>query len=345
MKGIILGFLTLFTVLSFSGCKLVDDTFSPQTSSGPPKWESFTTSNSGLLSNDVFSVDVDVQSREWFGTNIGVSMLNKNVWTSFSSGTPLGAQQVNAITMGRDGAIWLGTGGGGVFRYSQNDPYKVWIPFGPSSGIPDGWIYSMAVNEYGDIWIGTNGGVGHFVQSIDAPHFTGTWTSYTTDNGLPDDHITTIAVDQNGIVWVGTSQAGLASFDGSNWTADPIFGNNIYRITSIAVDHNNNLWVASWDGLFKYDGSTWTHYDTSNGLPSNVLTCVAAGTNNDVWVGSASDGASLYNGKSWTTFDTQNSGIVYNSINAITVDTYGNVWFATPGGVSAYVYNSQGITN
>ncbi len=341
MKGILLGLMISFTVLSLPGCKLFNDTFGPAKSSGGPKWESFTTSNSGLLSNDVLSVDVDVQSREWFGTNIGASMLNKKIWTSFSSATPLGAKQVNAITMGRDGAIWFGTGGEGVFRYNQNDPYKVWISYGVGAGLPDGWIYSMTVNEYGDIWIGTNGGVGHFVQSISSTQFTGTWTSYTTDDGLPDDHVTAIAVGKNNTIWVGTANSGLATYNGTNWDYTPL-ANGSYRVTAIAVDSKDDKWVSTWNGAFRYDGSGWTQFDTTNGLPSEIVNCVAGGQNNTVWVGT-NDGASMYNGKTWATFNTNNSSIISDAINAITVDTYGNVWFATPNGVS--VYNENGVTN
>jgi hypothetical protein len=34
--------------------------------------------------------------------------------------------------------------------------------------------------------------------------------------------------------------------------------------TSIHIDNNNNKWLTTNEGLFKFDGSTWTHYNSSN---------------------------------------------------------------------------------
>ena len=45
----------------------------------------------------------------------------------------------------------------------------------------------------------------------------------TSNSGLPDNNVNTIAIDASGNKWIGTGDdsfegAGLAEFDGTNWT-------------------------------------------------------------------------------------------------------------------------------
>lgn len=110
----------------------------------------------------------------------------------------------------------------------------------------------------------------------------------------------------------------------------------------VAIDTNNNKWFGTDMGVLKFDGTTWTNYTTTNGLPSDVISCIAVDKNNNVWIGTEGDGVAKFNGTTWAAYSqhSTNNGIdslCDNGIYAIASDLTGNVWFGSKGsGVSKY---------
>jgi hypothetical protein len=93
------------------------------------------------------------------------------------------------------------------------------------------------------------------------------------------------------------------------------------------------------NGLYVYNGSSWTNYTASGGLASDSVNCVSvSGSGSGALVFAGTDaGVSYYNGASWSTWDTTD-GLGGNTINDLFL--YSNLYAATSGGVS--VYNSDG---
>ena len=69
-------------------------------------------------------------------------------------------------------------------------------------------------------------------------------------------------------------------------------------------------------------GSPFEKINTSNGLPTNYIFCVAEDLNNNIWAGS-DKGLLFFNGLNWETFDTDN-GIPGNYVNNILIDKSGD---------------------
>ncbi|PKP22751.1 MAG: hypothetical protein CVU05_02515 [Bacteroidetes bacterium HGW-Bacteroidetes-21] len=91
-----------------------------------------------------------------------------------------------------------------------------------------------------------------------------------------------------------------------------------YR-TGIASDSDNNLWVAfQYKGLAKYDGSSWTLYNTSNSqIPNDTILCLYI-YNNVVYAGTP-HGLISFNGTVWSTA-TMANGLAGSQINGIFAD-------------------------
>jgi len=107
-----------------------------------------------------------------------------------------------------------------------------------------------------------------------------------------------------------------------------------YTAGGVAVDTNNNKWFGTDMGVEKFDGTTWSSFSTSDGLPSDIITCVAVDKNNNIWIGTDGDGVAKYNGTNWTVY-TATDGLCDNGIHYIAGDINGDVWFASAGsGVS-----------
>ncbi len=102
-------------------------------------------------------------------------------------------------------------------------------------------------------------------------------------------------------------------------------------VRGVVYDREGRLWFASPQGVGRYDGA-WTLFTGADGLPYNDFTCVAAGTNGDVWFGTTK-GAIRFDGETWEYRQGQR-WLPNDEVRAIAVDDAGGAWIATAGGVA-----------
>jgi hypothetical protein len=291
------------------------------------EWIVYTTANSGLPENRVYSIAIDGQGNKWIGTLFGgLAKFDDKNWTVFEnskSGERL--IYVHAIAIDREGNKWIGTAGG-LFKFDGVN----WTVYKTSnSGLLSIDVRAIAIDGGGNKWIGTwDGGLTKF-DGVN-------WTSYDTSNsGLPSDDVLAIAIDEKGIIWIGTNK-GLVKFDGKNWTIynESNSGLPSNGVWAIATDGKGNIWIGTYsEGLAKFDGVNWTVYNTSNsGLPSNYIRALAIDEKGNIWIGTASQGLVKFDGKNWTVYKRSNSGLPDNNVTAIAIDGRGNKWIATGAG-------------
>lgn len=120
----------------------------------------------------------------------------------------------------------------------------------------------------------------------------------------------------------------------------------------IMQDKAGNLWFGTSDnGLYKYDGKSFSQFNVSDGLNSNEVTCLLEDRDGRIWIGTKA-GLCLYDGKEFTEIKIalqknlppnknphfQNHW-VYNMLQSKS----GKLWFVTIDGV--YVYNGKSFTH
>ena len=125
---------------------------------------------SGLYSGNVFSIFVDADGSQWFGTDAGFAYHDttetKAYWDVFTVDEGLINDKVNALLKSDDGMAWIGTDGGlDRFDY-QFGEYGIEIfkftHFTTAQGLADNHINDIAQDLDGSLWIATNNGVSHF---------------------------------------------------------------------------------------------------------------------------------------------------------------------------------------
>jgi len=102
---------------------------------------------------------------------------------------------------------------------------------------------------------------------------------------------------------------------------------------NIIQDRKGNIWIAAFDGIFKYDGKSFTNV-TSKVTPARFFS-VLEDERGDLWFGSIGSGVFLYDGKSFRNFTTK-EGLADNRVTCIYEDKTGNIWFGAEGGASRY---------
>lgn len=107
--------------------------------------------------------------------------------------------------------------------------------------------------------------------------------------------------------------------------------NHITR--NIIQDKKGNIWIASFDGVFKYDGKSFTNI--TGKVSSARFFSVLADNKGNLWFGSIGSGVYYYDGRSFKNFTTRD-GLLNNEVTCIYEDKAGNIWFGAGGGASRY---------
>jgi ligand-binding sensor domain-containing protein len=104
-------------------------------------------------------------------------------------------------------------------------------------------------------------------------------------------------------------------------------------VRNVKQDRSGNILVASYKGVFRYDGKSFTNLTSSISPPS--FWDVLENRNGNIWFATRDSGVYYYNGESFRHFTTR-EGLANNRVASVYEDKAGAVWFATGGGASRY---------
>ncbi len=146
--------------------------------------------------------------------------------------------------------------------------------------------------------------------------------------------VKSIAFDKQGNAWIGTFKQGLIKYNSSG-TIVYNSGNSIISDTcviyDIAVDSKNNVWIAC-DGLIKFDGTDFTHFNSANTpIPEDFISSIAIDSKDNIWFSSSrfrQGGIVKYNNSDWTVYTPDNADLPVNFVQSIAIDKNDNVWLA-----------------
>ncbi len=102
---------------------------------------------------------------------------------------------------------------------------------------------------------------------------------------------------------------------------------------AIKQDKNGAIWMATFQGVFRYDGKSFTNMTTD--VSSARFFSILEDSKGNLWFGSIGSGVYHYDGESFQNFTTKD-GLINNEVNCIYEDKRGHIWFGVNGGVSRY---------
>lgn len=212
-------------------------------------------------------------------------------------------------------------------------------------GILSNTVRRVVIDRTG-LWIGYFGMETNGVQHFDKVNLADCDFSTT----IPAQNINAMAVAKSGKVWVGTEKNGILSWDGKEWrhyiVRDGLPSNEIFGLT---IDDQDNLWAGTWEGVAKFDGTSWSvPYQVQNDtIFNNHVGAIAFDSEKNIWIGHLGDGVSEYRQRdsTWIYYTTQD-GLAGNEMRTIVVRPKSgqqpeSIWFASvDGGISRF---EQGI--
>ena len=251
--------------------------------------------------------------------------LDAQTITNYSTVDGLLSDFVECINVDVNDNVWLGTSiGVQMFDGSSLAVYDV----ANYPGMLSDNIKVITAMANGEIWIGTDYGANQLVSGVNGFM----WLPYTTSNGLASNQVKSIDEDANGGIWVGTNQ-GVSYFDGNSWVSYSSPDLHWSGVNATAFDSNGDPWFTSpLGGITHFNGTTFTPYDTSNGLLSQFVTGLLIDDQYNKWVGTSS-GMSVFDATN-TSF-TQHTRMyimpppdTLNPVVDIAMDSHGRIWSA-----------------
>lgn len=208
-------------------------------------------------------------------------------------------------------------------------------------------------DKAGNLWFGTtqNG-----LYKYDGNSF----IQYLVKDGLNSDNISCLLQDKDGLIWIGT-EAGLCVYDGKTFREikiplsenQPLNKSEIYRnshwVFSIMQAKNGQLWFATIDGVYIYDGKSFTYFivnERSGGYSSsnNNVEKIIEDNDGNIWLGGrANHGVYRYDGRSIINFKLPEIKLQFGEKRVghdwgwpQLQDKNGDIWFSNWAGTYRY---------
>ena len=293
----------------------------------------------------IFSLFQDKEQNIWIGTDKGISIFNpyRQYFSSIrheeNNPLSLSKNEIISFIQTSNGAIFIGTWGGGIALYDSSLHFKKNIAFnGPYE---KNFVWSFLQVDDNILWIGCQHGylliynmVTGAMQTLHPPEMEG----FT---------IRCMEKDAAGNIWFGLHNGKITKWDKKQ---DKFFAygaglqDSLKRtsfIFNIFIDKAQHCWVSTEEGFKEFDLekriyiNTWLP-DKNNEKALSGKTCQGIEEYNDsiLLIGTIYGGLNFFN-KRTKIFShlSTDDGLPSNNIYAIKKDTAGYIWFTTDYGL------------
>lgn len=219
---------------------------------------------------------------------------NGTVWLGGIPTSP--PRYVTGLDFDGYGAYWGAYGSvmtlGGSFGFREWTPRDIGMERPPGYFSPQFMDIIIDKNEF--VWAtGWYNGTVMFDRTSWHPY-------YASGTILPNGDYDRVFADSKNRIWFGTNQSspnyGFSMFDGTQWRT--FYSPQRYSISYVyqfAEDNFGNVWIATGGGLLKYNGSSFTVFDSDNSpMNTNYVSAVTVDLRGNIWVGTNS-GLHVYN--------------------------------------------------
>jgi ligand-binding sensor domain-containing protein len=248
---------------------------------------------------------------------------------------------VNSSLQDKDGNLWFGTTGDGVYKYDGKTFTQFTTPNGTSSLLGSVFLEDKS----GKIWMGTADGVCVYENN----KFTKIEITLPNDTMYSKFNVSSIIQDKSGKLWFASNN-GVYVYDGNVFNYFKVTDevkDCLTGIEKILEDNAGNLWFGgrTCEGVFRYDGKSITNLKLTTLMqegfvrPHNWGFPHLQDKKGNIWF-SNWGGVYRYDGKSFTTF-TRIDGLAGNMVAVIKEDSKGNIWF---GGEGLTRYDGKNFT-
>ncbi len=265
---------------------------------------------------------------------------------------------MSALYAGRAGVVWVGTEGGGLYRFDRhteeftnyrNDPAD------PNSLSNDN-VKAIYEDQNGLVWVTTSSGLSRFDPETESfSHFV---YDAADPHSLSQGDLRGLTGDRRGTLWIGIQDGGVNAFDPeteqfTRYQHDPADPQSLSsnQLMNIFEDRAGELWIATFGGLNKFNRETETftrylHDETDpRSLAHNDVITVHEDQTGTLWIGTLGGLEKFDRQNDQFTHYTIADGLPSNTIQGIQEDEQGRLWLSTTNGLSKFDPRTESFRN
>jgi len=160
----------------------------------------------GLISNIAMTVLSSHDGKLWIGCNCGLSVYDGRRFTSYRERDGLSNSCVWSLAEDQDRDLWIGTYGGGLFRFRNGH----FVQYSLNEGLVSKIVLKIVVARDDSLWIATPDGISHMQN--------GGFSNYTSADGLSSNQVLSVYQDRSGTIWAAT-QGGIDRLIGERFVS------------------------------------------------------------------------------------------------------------------------------
>jgi signal transduction histidine kinase/ligand-binding sensor domain-containing protein len=253
--------------------------------------------------------------RLWVGNNCGLSVLDREHFKNYNEKDGLLNSCVWALAEDARDNLWIGTYGGGLFRFRDGH----FVQYSIEQGLVSRVVLQIVAARDDSLWVATPNGISHMQD--------GRIRNYTIADGLSSNQILSVHLDRAGTLWAAT-QGGVDHLVGGRFVPFPpnqpednpllvrfsedsqgnlyaaasprgisliannrlIIANEDLKLLDMAESPQHDLWFTGKNGIIRIGrdaliNAVWTHdgpldyrvFDRSDGM--NSVQCSAGSPN------------------------------------------------------------------
>jgi len=294
----------------------------------------------------VFDITEDHLGNLWIATNNGLHCLSDTPFSSLAARQGIDQSRLYAVMESSDGAWWVGSLGGAVYRYAHDKNQAATLVRGPAPGLET--VYSMAEDSGGRIMLGTNSGLFRLSPdgSVEDLSLRGAHSGEPARGVLPavpNTRINCIVSDGSGGFLIGTRH-GLCLRDAKGGvrmvtTDDGLAGNFVRSILRLP---NGDIWAVTPADYYLNTPQTafisvlhagrWSTIPAVDSLTDPQIRTLFQDSRGDIWISSVGSGLHRYSQGKWSRY-TRQQGLVDDIIASVTEDKLGFLWLGSTRGL------------
>lgn len=287
-----------------------------------------TTAKDGLASDAVNAFAEDLEHRLWVGTEGGLSVLHQGLPVALAGAAEFERAPVQALFRDRDGGMWIGARGVGVFSWSQGRSQRV------AEASLDDLLrdpHALLVDRAGRLWIGAGD---DFVLCRDGRE----WRRYRIPRHLARPYVTSLVEQPDGSIWAGSVSEGLFHFkEGRLEAVNASSGLSESAVEALLVDQDGRLWVGTGAGLDCLQPRVVTPYGPGEGLGFGAVNGLAEVAPGVIWAAKPEDGIYQWSGREGRGFERLNTTAALSrdaQVRALFAPVDGSCWLGSERGLS-----------
>jgi signal transduction histidine kinase/ligand-binding sensor domain-containing protein len=216
----------------------------------------------------------------------------------------------------RDGNLWLGTDGQGLYRIRK----QIVTTWSQEQGLIGRNVYPIYEDRAGTVWVGGwEGGL----SQIKA----GKITNFATREGLSAGGVTAFCEDRAGRMWIAT-HTDLQTFEQGRFTSVKAqYMPDQTTVNAIYQDRTGAMWFGTDHGLFRHYHGQAQRFTLEDGLPGDAVRVIIEAAEGGMWIG-CTGGLMRWRDGQITTW-TEREKLPGSTMRALYEDQGGVLWIGT----------------